>query len=661
MAQRTHYRTKTYALSTLIGWCQAPQRGASRATDKNSGTLSPTEAPNQTQYLTVDEEGCLLLPRFQRESVWEESDQLDFVASILAGLPLGAMTLAEVDAANATHLLRVDGVKIPREPRRRPLLVLDGRQRLHAALRAFQFHFKSVKSYQPTMPNRRLFGINLAPLAEITPESLSYPLLRASISVSRNRPSKADFRLGQDPTPFALAARDSRNCLNDVVKWLKAPSGRMPRLWVPLAIFTERFSAGKSLLSEIKKLLSGEDLQQLNHLEVLLERLQIRYRNAQIGCTVLSSDSWAEAVADDGYRKYEDLQRIVFLQLNTNGQRLSPAQIVAAHLDLRPVVDEVMMRQKAMSSLSYAHCLDLTLGLKGSNAALASSIPAMRQQLDASGLDSDVKKDVESRLKMLGRAASAVDQFLETECGVWSGDDVPNTAVLRALCFVTADMLLKAHHDGRPVEDSIERIWAISNGFFGQGLRAWWFRQCTAQLLEKADDTELVESLTCDLNDHRTSRFDRFVLEPGAQVAELPTYPMNTKAAKLFGTLLRTIVKKDYRSGADLSQSSSAPQLHHIFPKAWCIRQGIPADQYDSFANLTWIGRYTNVKMLDRSPGEILVACAEFEQRCITDSLAQQGLNAEVLRANNFAEAIRLRGEWLLGQLASAQRGHAAP
>ena len=666
MHESTHYRTTTYSLNTLIGWCQPHQREASQATDRATGTDSPASAANHAQYLTGDEEGCLLLPCFQRESVWEESEQLDFVASILAGLPLGAMTLAEVDASNASRLLRADGLPYRTSKRRhRPLLVLDGRQRLHAALRAFKFRFRSVKSHQPTAPNMRLFGIDLARLAEVTTDTPSYSQLRASISVSRNRPSKADFKPGKDPTPLDLAARDTKTCIREVENWLSAPSGKMPRLWVPLAILPGRCSGGESLLGDIKKLLSSQELRQLDHLEQLLKRLQVRYSNAQFGCTLLSDTSCTDGLGGDGSRKYEDyeeLQRLVFLQLNTNGQRLTAAHIVAAHLDLRPVVDEIMARQKAMSSLSYAHCVELTVRLQGGNAALARSIADMRERIDSSGLDDHLKNDVKSRAEVLCRAASAVDQFLETECGVRSGDDVPSTAVLRALCFVTADILLRAHHGGRPIEDSsMERIWEISDGFFGQGLRAWWFRQCASQLLENADSSGLVESLTHDLNDHRRTRFERFAHQPAASVAELPTYPMNTKAAKLFGTLLRSVVKRDYRSGADLAQSSSTPQLHHIFPKAWCIRRGIPADQYDSFANLTWIGGYTNVKMRDRSPGEILETCTEFERRCITDNLAQQGLTTEVLRADHFAEAMRLRGEWLHGLLASAQGGPSAP
>ena len=54
---------------------------------------------------------------------------------------------------------------------------------------------------------------------------------------------------------------------------------------------------------------------------------------------------------------------------------------------------------------------------------------------------------------------------------------------------------------------------------------------------------------------------------------------------------------RDFLSGQSYNQTSyfdEAIDIHHIFPRAWCQKMGIPRERYDTIINKTPLSSKTN-------------------------------------------------------------------
>lgn len=89
--------------------------------------------------------------------------------------------------------------------------------------------------------------------------------------------------------------------------------------------------------------------------------------------------------------------------------------------------------------------------------------------------------------------------------------------------------------------------------------------------------------------------------------------------------------------------------IHHIFPKAWCDREGISTDQRETIVNKTPLSKGTNIFLRGDSPALYLT---RLESKGMTsdevDTLVRQHLIApELLRAADFQAFLRERRESL--------------
>lgn len=97
--------------------------------------------------------------------------------------------------------------------------------------------------------------------------------------------------------------------------------------------------------------------------------------------------------------------------------------------------------------------------------------------------------------------------------------------------------------------------------------------------------------------------------------------------------------------------------IHHIFPKAWCIKNGVPREDYDSIVNKTAISRRTNIIIGGNAPSTYL-ARVEREAGIASDRmdtiLASHAIDPATLRKDDFQKFFQARFEALLQRIEAA-------
>jgi len=99
-------------------------------------------------------------------------------------------------------------------------------------------------------------------------------------------------------------------------------------------------------------------------------------------------------------------------------------------------------------------------------------------------------------------------------------------------------------------------------------------------------------------------------------------------------------------------------EIHHIFPKAWCEREGgIKSDKYNSIINKTPLSASTNRKIGGQAPSKYLLRIqedAQIDDAAMDKILASHFICAGALRADDFESFFKARKEALLEAIEKA-------
>ncbi len=109
-----------------------------------------------------------------------------------------------------------------------------------------------------------------------------------------------------------------------------------------------------------------------------------------------------------------------------------------------------------------------------------------------------------------------------------------------------------------------------------------------------------------------------------------------------------------WKSGVqELDNMGESLDIHHLFPKSWCIGRGIDRSIYDSVVNKTPISYKANRKIGGDAPSQYLKRIQSDEQVEISDNemdviLESHLVDPGVFRSDNFAEFLHLRSTKLV-------------
>jgi hypothetical protein len=153
------------------------------------------------------------------------------------------------------------------------------------------------------------------------------------------------------------------------------------------------------------------------------------------------------------------------------------------------------------------------------------------------------------------------------------------------------------------------------------------------------------------------------VIAAGFQDSRLDTLRTRTSAAyRGLYVLLQREGARDFFWKAkmlDLDRDECSIDIHHIFPRDWCKKQGIRDRVFNAFVNKTPISYKANRMIGGRAPSEYLTQLRTHPQVQITqaeqDRILASHLIAETyLRADDFGGFYQARKQALLGIVAQA-------
>jgi len=216
--------------------------------------------------------------------------------------------------------------------------------------------------------------------------------------------------------------------------------------------------------------------------------------------------------------------------------------------------------------------------------------------------------------------------------------DVPYKSQIVPLAAILAELGDKWEHD--PVRKK------LSN---------WYWCGVFGELYGGAIETRFAKDLSDVLSWIDGGNEPTTVRDAGFRAERLNTMTSRLSAAyKGIHALLMNEGARDFRSGQPFIHTTyfdEAVDIHHIFPRAWCQKEGIKREAFDSIVNKTPLSYRTNRVIGGDAPSRYLARLPEKGGAADTDIdsyLASHLIDPALLRQDSFDEFFARRREALL-------------
>lgn len=549
--------------------------------------------------------GELQLPDFQRAYVWGDADVRGLIASIAKGFPVGALLTLETGGEVRFKPRPVEGAAATKTPRK---LLLDGQQRITSL---FQSLYTRVPVRTTNAQNKiveRHYYLDMR-----TATDAGEDILDGIVGVPADRIRRANFDrdVTMDLSSSALEIQNRMFPLDrvfdrDVDDWWD--------LW--------RDTWGEA----------GNELRQ--KVRDILRCIQ-RYKMPLIE---LDRDNSREAVC------------LIFEKVNVGGKKLDAFELVTAifaadEFDLREdwftrrdrLFDPTDPRSELLKGRQSHHRIESTNLLQVATLlhtldnrakAVADGVTG-RQLPQVSMKRSDLLQLPLDRYQLFGDAVEDgfrnAAQFLQSR-KVFNTQDLPYPPIRVALAALFAARGNKAL-TASEAERVAEWFWAVSLGeLYGSSTETRIARDVLEILgwLDGGPEPRTVREATF--------RQDRF-------------YSLQSRlsaAYKAINALMMRDGARDFITGQTLELTtvySSPIDIHHVFPQAWCLKQGLDARRWNSIINKTPLMAGTNRTIGGKAPSSYLasietkqgIARAEMET-----ILASHRISPETMYADDF-------------------------
>lgn len=577
-------------------------------------------------------EGKIQLPDFQRGWVWDDDHIRDLLVSIARSFPIGAVMLLETGGEVRFQTRPIEGLesRIPQdqEPEK---LILDGQQRLTTLTQALALDepVKTRTSKGKKIQRHYYFDIRKA---IDHPEDLD----EAVIAVDEHRQLRSNF--GRD---------------------------------VDLDLSTRELEC-QALHFPCSQIMSSDDWEETLHTvapdhwgDYMAFRKQIltAFRSYQLPLIQLKKETSKEAVC------------LVFEKVNTGGVQLSVFELITASYaaegfnlrddwfgsDLRKVAsrkarieqDDLLQGTEATEflqgiSLLHTHKLrqaDQAAGKTGKQVRPVSAKRADVLQLPLAAWQ-EYADALESGFRLAGR-------FLRKEC-FYSRRELPYSTQLIPLAAVLA---------------TLGDRWLEPRIF--DKLSRWFWCGVLGELYGGAVETRIANDFEALLRwFEEDDALPRTVRDASFQPDRLDTLRSRQSAAyKGINVLVLREGSRDWfwKAGIqELDAAELALDIHHIFPRDWCTKQGIPRDRYDSILNKTPISYKANRKIGGDAPSVYILRIQREKQVALEDQamdalLASHALSPGLLRADDFDGFLEDRRGRLVTLIEQATGKHITP
>lgn len=559
-------------------------------------------------------EGKIQLPDFQRGWVWDDDHIRDLLVSIARSFPIGAVMLLEAGGEVRFETRPVEGLedKIPKNQMPEKL-ILDGQQRLTTLTQALALeepvHTRTAKGKK--IKRHYYFDIQKA---VDTPHALD----EAVVAVDENRQLRSDFgrKVDLDLSTTELECRQLYFPCSQVMgsdDW-EATLHRV----APDQFGTYMAFRGQVLAA---------------------------FRSYQLPVIQLSKETSKEAVC------------LVFEKVNTGGVQLSVFELITAsyaadgynlrddwfgskvrkvesrkeRLEQDPLLKGIEATEFLQAiSLLYTHEVrkaDVNAGKTGKQVRPISAkradvlqLPLAAWQQWADGLEKGFRD---------------VARFLRKEC-FYSRRELPYSTQLVPLAAVLT-RLGDRWREPRIYDKLARWFWSGVLGELYGGAVETRMANDYEELLRWFEDDDVLPRTVRDAN-FQPERFDTLRSRLSAAYKGIHVLVLREGSRDWFW---KASIK-------ELDTDEIALDIHHIFPRDWCEKQGIGKDRYDSLLNKTAISYKANRKIGGDAPSKYLPKIQQEKQVGLSDAemdelLVTHALAPDLLRQDAFDDFIEDR------------------
>lgn len=564
--------------------------------------------------------GKIRLPDFQRDWKWDVDRIASLLASVSMGYPVGVIMLLESGGADVQFATRrVSGVDpgVADKPVER--LILDGQQRLTSL-------FQSLASGQPVQ----------------TQDSRKRRLERwFYLDMSTALDLEGDREQAIIAVPPDKVVRD--NFGKDIVLDLSTTALECQQEMFPLGMVFDGPAVDAWMVAYLQ--LDKENMaERLARWSTFKEQVLANLTGYTVPVIVLRKETPREAVCT------------VFEKVNTGGVvldvfELLTATFAASEFDLRQDWDE---RRKRLDEHKVLR------GMQSTDFLQAITLLATRERrLAWQEGDSEKRPAVSCKRRDILRLTRS--EYLRWAPEVERG-------FLWAASFLTGEMIFEARDV--PYRTQLVPLAAIHVGLGGgaevigkvEKIRRWYWCGVLGELYGGAIETRFANDLQqvtdwCNGGEAEPITVYDSSFDPG-RLLTLRT--RNSAAYKGVYALLMRGGSKDWLYDQDItiaSHHSLAVDIHHVFPKKWCVDNKIDGLKRESIVNKTAISAATNRKIGGRAPSKylpILLKEAETTEEELRGRIEQHHVDYDALTSDNFEAYFDRRRQRLLDLIAQA-------
>ena len=563
--------------------------------------------------------GKIQLPDFQRGWVWDDEHIRSLLVSIARAFPVGAIMLLESGGDAKFKTRPVEGVDLTKiTPNKLEKLILDGQQRLTSLTQVLMFKepVKTRDSKKKLIERYYYIDIELALLGKENYES-------AIISIDADRIQRENFG-------------------RDIKLDLSTPEKEYENFFFPCNQILDHDAWERGLINQNKDKF-------FRYMEFRTQILEA-FKHYDLPVIELSKNNTKEAVC------------LVFEKVNTGGEPLTVFELMTAtyaadNVNLRDEwfgnrqenIEGIQPHLRKQNLLREIQPTEFLQGL-----TLLNSWEKRKEDIYSGKAGKQVTGVTAKREAVLSLPLEAYQRWKQPLIdGYWkaakflrqesffSTNDLPYRTQLVPLASVMA--LLDDRWLQHKVYEKIARwFWCGILGELYGGAVETRMALDIQELIDWIDDGDREPSTIRDAN-----------FQP---MRSETLRSRNSAAYKGINVLLQREGAKDFFwkiAIKDLDESDWEERkldIHHIFPKSWCERQGIPASRYNSIINKTPISFKANRTIGGKAPSDYL----NHLQNHSSVQLNEEGMNAILM--SHYIDPITLRQDNFEGFMSSRQR-----
>ena len=550
-------------------------------------------------------EGRIQLPDFQRGWIWDDNRIRGLIASITRGFPVGAAMFLSYGGDSLHFKYRLfEGISsansVPND------LVLDGQQRLTSAYSALYGEGAVRTRTDKGKEIYRYYYISIEQVLDADADRLD-----AIISVPETKQLTSDF---------------GRKVELD----LTTPNKEYAAKMFPLNIILDpakTFQWEQAYLAHY-----GHEANISKEYSDFKSRIVMPAFQYKIPVITLEKDTPKEAVCQ------------VFENVNQGGVSLTVFELVTAIF----AMEDFDLRQDWEHRVGTYFSGDLLNVVTSTDFLTACTLLAAYQ---GKGTVSCKKKDV-LNLKLTDYKAYAdalCEGFREAadllaEERIFARREIPYTTQLIPLA-VLCTLLLEKNQ--------------IKSSNVKQRIKQWYWCGVFGELYGSANETRYVNDVVGVMRWLDGGELPKTVQDAYFNAPRLLL--LRTRQSAAYKGVMALILKhgsKDFISGQDMdfTQFKAANiDIHHIFPRSYCIKSGLPEEKWDSVINKTPISYITNREIGGAAPSEYLKhIAAKVDRSSLTAYLSSHWISMEDCETDDFDAFMRHRATALLDAVSAA-------